>query len=62
MWECGGQMKSSVVCVDATASSANNGLGCANAYTSLGNYCPDVNLARRQMAVLLAKALGVYFH
>jgi hypothetical protein len=27
-----------------------------------GNYCPDANLTRRQMAVFLAKALGLQWH
>jgi len=26
-----------------------------------GNYCPDANLTRRQMAVFLAKALGLHY-
>ena len=30
--------------------------GCAG-----GNYCPDANLTRRQMAVFLAKALGLHW-
>lgn len=27
-----------------------------------GNYCPDSTITRRQMAIFLAKALGLYFH
>jgi hypothetical protein len=30
--------------------------GCGN-----GNYCPDAPLTRRQMAVFLAKALGLHW-
>ena len=30
--------------------------GCAG-----GNYCPEANLTRRQMAIFLAKALGLHW-
>ncbi len=41
--------------VEALAASGVTG-GCGN-----GNYCPDQSLTRGQMAVFLAKALGLYF-
>lgn len=41
--------------VEALAASGITG-GCGG-----GNYCPDANLTRRQMAIFLAKALGLHF-
>ena len=31
-------------------------MGCGS-----GNYCPDANLTRGQMAVFLSKAMGLHF-
>jgi hypothetical protein len=41
--------------IEALAASGITG-GCGG-----GNYCPDSNLTRRQMAIFLAKALGLYW-
>jgi hypothetical protein len=41
--------------IEALAASGITG-GCGG-----GNYCPDANLTRRQMAVFLAKALGLHW-
>jgi hypothetical protein len=42
--------------IEALAASGITG-GCGG-----GNFCPDASLTRRQMAIFLAKALGLYFH
>jgi hypothetical protein len=42
--------------IEALAASGITG-GCGG-----GNYCPDNPVTRRQMAIFLAKALGLYFH
>lgn len=42
--------------IEALAASGITG-GCGG-----GNYCPDASLTRRQIAIFLAKALGLYFH
>jgi hypothetical protein len=41
--------------IEALAASGITG-GCGG-----GNYCPDANVTRGQMAVFLAKALGLYW-